>query len=119
MEIDVTAFVAEHSMWDCAHSIFEGNPTAGRDTWEAALEISRTDPACMFVNDDTRQELRDHFASFGAWARDEIEAWDDAELNALLLQFVAGDVRNLEEHPDAEPGRTYRHEGRTFISIGM
>lgn len=119
MEIDVTPFVTEHSMWDCAHSVAEGGPTAGRDTWEAALEISRTDPACMFVSDATRQELRDHFASFGAWDRDEIEAWDDAELNALLLQFVAGHVRELQEHPDAEPGATYQHDGRTFTYIGM
>lgn len=117
MEIDVTAFVAEHSMWDCAHSAAEGGPTAGRDTWEAALEISRTDPACMFVSDATRQELRDHFASFGAWDRDEIEAWDDAELNALLLQFVAGDMREIGA--GGETGRTFVGPGeRVYTYIG-
>jgi hypothetical protein len=45
--------------------------------------------------EDKRQGLRDHMAGFGAWNDTEIAAWTDTELNALFLQLVAGDVREV------------------------
>ena len=30
---------------------------------------------------------------FGAWSDTEIAAWTDAEVNALFIQFVSGDMR--------------------------
>src|SRR5262249_40014702 len=34
-----------------------------------------------------------YFRDFGAWSPDEIAAWSDTDLNALLLQDIAGNVR--------------------------
>lgn len=118
MELNITAFVREQDMFDFSHSAAEGGHTAGTDTWRAAIAAS---PTYMFVNDATRDDIRDWVAEFGAWDRDEIDAWSDVELDALLLQFAAGDVRGMEDADDAaEPeGRVYRDENHEwFMYIG-
>jgi hypothetical protein len=39
--------------------------------------------------------MREFAASSGGWTREEIAEWPDSELNALFLQWIAGDVREL------------------------
>lgn len=117
MVLDVTAFITEYDMWDFAHSAFEGGPTAGADTWRAAMECP-----LMLATLDNAEEIRDWLRGFGAWDRDEIDGWSLRELNALLLQFISGDYRAIEElsaHDASESiGRLWCHGGAWEFCIG-
>ncbi len=44
----------------------------------------------------SRDEARAWLKDFGAWDEDEIAAWSDTELNALVVQFIAGDIREMD-----------------------
>lgn len=123
MEIDVTRFVARYDMWDFAHSMMEGGPTAGADTWRAALECP-----VRIVTRKNRDTFESWAAEFGAWDREEIAGWTLRECNALALQFIAGDVRTIEtlrERGDYDrengcaPGNTYQGDnGRWYFYMG-
>lgn len=69
-----------------------GRENIGKITWENALECEEN-----FITEENKQEIRDHFASYGAWEEEEISAWSDTELNALLIQFISGDLKEWEE----------------------
>lgn len=88
-------------------SQFELGPDAGGITWRNCLALATDHP---LVTDENRQDIRDHFASYGAWEREEIEAWDDTALSAMVWQEGAAGVRELDEH-DVEDGRVYAAPG--------
>jgi len=90
MEIDITDFVLKNAMIDFSASVAEIGNNAARSTWNAVREHS---PSYMFVTQDNREEVQSYFRDFGAWSPDEIAAWSDTDLNALLLQDIAGNVR--------------------------
>lgn len=79
----------------CSGSIMELGDNAGRITWENSKRESAARP--LLVGDEQIQGARDYFATFGAWTREEIDGWDAGEVNALALQFVAGDIREMED----------------------
>lgn len=95
MEIDVTEFFRNAGMIDYSASAMEIGQDAGRVTWEAACDDS--EQFLMLDTDEKREAFRDHIKGFGAWTQQEIESWDDTELNALCMQMVAGDVREAEK----------------------
>lgn len=88
MEIDITEFAAA-TAWDFSHSVAEGGNNAGRNTWNAA-KAYRPD---MLKTDEARGTFRKYLGTFGAWDDAEIAAFTDEELNALLVQMIAGDIR--------------------------
>ena len=85
----------------------------------------KCEPGVLFIDrfnsEEKREEFRRYIKGFGAWSEDEIRAWSNTELNALLIQMISGDIReaNLDsENPDwdqyqkdAEAGRV---SGRIF-----
>tara|TARA_R110000787_G_scaffold259267_1_gene364585 strand:+ start:138 stop:491 length:354 start_codon:yes stop_codon:yes gene_type:complete len=70
-------------------------------TWENAKDEWELDN--RIINKTHVEELRDHFAEYGAWEREEIEAWDLSELNALVIQEIAGDIFEHGEPSKDEP----------------
>lgn len=92
MEIDITT-LAEVNAFDLSHSIAEGGENAGRNTWENSKAEAIRHP--VLDTPDKLQAMRDYARSFGAWNDEEIDGWSDTELNALLLQMIAGDCREL------------------------
>jgi hypothetical protein len=80
---------------------------AGGITWRNCLALAANNP---IVTDANRQDIRDHFAGYGAWEREEIDAWDDTALSAMVWQEGAAAVRELDEH-DVEDGRVYATAG--------
>jgi len=44
MEIDITSFFENAEPWKFSHSIAEGGPSAGSDTWRAALSEAAEAP---------------------------------------------------------------------------
>ena len=92
MQIDVTDFVRNANHRTISGSIAELGDCAARITWANAKKESHLYP---FLSDDNREEFEKWLRGFGAWAAGETAEWSLPECNALLLQFISGDVREL------------------------
>lgn len=92
MEIDITS-LAEMNCFTLSHSVAEGGENAGRETWNASKAQAEKTP--LLKTPEELQAMRDFARSSGGWTRDEIAEWSDQEINALFLQWVAGDCREL------------------------
>lgn len=95
MQINVTRFYNEAAPMDYSASVAEIGANAGPDTWQAAKDDAGD--WNMLDTDEKRQAFREWVKPFGAWDDDEIVAWSDVELNALFVQWVAGDIRECLE----------------------
>jgi len=109
-DINITRFYNEAAPMDYSASIAEIGQSAAADTWSAALDDA---PDYNLLDTDEKREAFCEFVSgFGAWTGEEIAAWTDTELNALFMQFIAGDMRNNEAD------RIWTDEdGQTFYSL--
>lgn len=90
MEIDITSLL-DMDAWPLSHSIAEGGPNAGRDTWKASMQ--QADETSLLDTEEKVQAFRDWCKDFGAWDDAERAAWTARDANALFLQMVAGDTR--------------------------
>lgn len=88
--VDITNFIAQECMRDYSASVAELGQNAGRDTWNACVENA---PDWQLLKPDQFDDFRAFVVSSGGWTADEAAAWSDAELQALCLQWIAGDVR--------------------------
>lgn len=133
MEIDITRFVREACPRDYSASIAEIGNNAGADTWRAALDDAEDYP--FLDSDDAREAFREYVRGFGAWDEGEIAAWSNDDLNALLIQMIAGNMREMRITPDMSaddwhrvhaevnagqsPGTIYPgNEGRIYFYMG-
>lgn len=99
MEIDITDFFNNEAPMDYSASVAEIGRDAGPDTWRAACEDS---PDHMMLDtDDKRDAFKGHIKGFGAWSEEEVAAWSDVELNALLIQLISGDMREADIGPES------------------
>ena len=90
MYIDITSLL-ELDCFGLSHSRAEGGENAGRNTWNASKAQAKETP--LLNTEDKLEAMRDFARSSGGWTREEIAAWNAEEVNALFLQWVAGDVR--------------------------
>jgi hypothetical protein len=90
MEIEITSLL-ENDQFYLSHSRAEGGQNAGSETWSAALAAADETP--LLDTEEKLQSMRDFAESSGGWDEDEIAAWTDQEINALFLQWIAGDCR--------------------------
>lgn len=98
MEIDITRFVNRYDgeMHAFSDSVANsGLENIGQVTWRNAMAAMADVSACLVLPAQC-DELVDHFAGYGAWERSELEAMSCHELNALLVQFIAGDYQTWE-----------------------
>lgn len=92
MDIDITAFIhGESDPFDFSRSAAEAGQNAGPDSWRDALAEASAHP--MLDTPEKLDAMRDFIRGFGAWNREEIAAMSDDKLNALLIQFISGDMR--------------------------
>lgn len=96
MEIDITEFVMNKDlcMRDFSASAAEFGDNAGEITWQAALE--EAEMSILLRTEEEREAFRVYVKGFGAWPEFEIWEWDERQLNALFIQFVAGAVREVK-----------------------
>lgn len=93
LEVDVSCLVdGSVAASDLSGSVAERGSNAGPETWRNSLDATRRRKLPGF-ND---AEARKFFAGFGAWSDDEIAAWSVHEVRALVLQYAAGDLRELQ-----------------------
>ena len=91
MDLNITQVFNAIAPRDYSASVAEIGASAGADTWRAAIDDS---PDFMLLDtDDKREAFKRLVRGYGAWSDAEIAAWSDVELNALLLQMIAADMR--------------------------
>jgi hypothetical protein len=90
MYIDITSLL-ELDLFDLSHSQAEGGESAGQNTWNASKAQAKE--TTLLDTEEKLEAMRDFARSSGGWTREEIAAWNAEEINALFLQWVAGDVR--------------------------
>ena len=116
MEIEVTYLYG----LDCAlfsDSVARsGMSDIGAITWRAALAEAQARPLCSQAQ---QRDLRAWLGDFGAWDEQEIDRMSDAETNALLLQFVAGDMQILQGDEATDQTRLSVCAGRIFFYVGV
>ncbi len=95
MELDVTEF-AKEELGAISGSIAELGPNAARITWRNALEAAQ-DVGLTMLPGDAPEMARQWLRGFGAWTVEELAALPDREIRALVLQFIAGDLREAED----------------------
>lgn len=89
MDINITSLL-ESDLFEYSHSAAEGGQDAGRNTWRNAKNAGT-----RFLDTDEKTEVfLDYVKGFGAWDEEERAAWSPEDREALLLQFIAGDVRD-------------------------
>lgn len=92
MEIDITQ-LKDMGAFPLSHSQAEGGKTAGADTWAAA--VLTAGEVTLLDTPEKITAFKDWVLEFGAWSREDLDAMNTRELNALFLQWVAGDVREV------------------------
>lgn len=131
LEVDVTRLVDTLEPAMVSGSIAELGNSAGAITWRNAKEGAK-----RLLKPSERDAARDYFAEFGAWSRAELKAMSATEIDALTLQYAAGDLRELQSlapgdgvadidwteaealaHAGTCSGNLFPHDGRLFISL--
>jgi hypothetical protein len=129
MEIDVTHMVDDaHRMPMLSGSVAELGKDASKITWDHSLAYASEHP--LLETDDERCAARDHFAGYGAWSREEIDAWPEEHLQGAMCQDVAAAIREMENTETYEEfmagvetgiysGRIYRGDNnRWYFYLG-
>jgi hypothetical protein len=128
MDINITHMVDDSDdMPMLSGSRAELGSDAGRITWRNAVAYAKEQP--LLRTAEQRTEARRWLKGFGAWSTTEIGAWSDEELNGLICQFIAGDIREMEAFDTIEEfkaaceagtasGRIYQSGDQWFFYLG-
>jgi hypothetical protein len=130
MELDITQFFQNAAPMDYSASIAEIGRDAGPSTWRAACEDSSDYP--LLDTEEKREAFKEFAQSAGFSEADEFSTWASETLNALCIQWIAGDMREAGLHADMtdeewtaygaddnKAGRIYRGDsGRIYFYIG-
>lgn len=94
MDLNITAFVNETNAYDFSGSMAERGKNAAKETWTNALEEAKE--RHLISTPDELRSFRAYVKGFGAWDDEEIQGWSVDECNALLIQMISGDLRELQ-----------------------
>lgn len=96
MEIDITKFFNNADPSYYSASVFELGQDAGRITWQNAKDSTKE---YTFLNNQDKLDcFRDWIKGCGF---SEAETMNNEELNALFIQWISGDMRELEDIANA------------------
>ena len=100
MEINITAFFKNANPSAYSASIAERGDNAAAETWRAAIEATNEYPLLKTEelgawDEEKIAAFREYAAEFGAWDEEEIAKWTPTECNALLVQMISGDMREV------------------------
>jgi hypothetical protein len=117
LEIDVTRYLGDdHDLMDYSSSVAESGQNAAKFTWENALAEANDHP--LVTKDEELEYVRRWLLDWGAWDQKEVDAMSDKEVNALLLQFVSGDLREMEMFETPEAYEAAQREGSVSAALG-
>lgn len=92
-ELKITRFITEADPFEFAASRAERGQNAGAETWSNAKAEAAERP---LLSPEEIDQVRDYFGTFGAWDAEERAAWSADDVNALLIQFISGDLREAQ-----------------------
>lgn len=111
-ELNITELIRadEFCPYDMSNNRATLGDDAGKLTWAASVECAKE--IALLDSDEKREAFREFVRGSGGWNDEEIAAWDDTELNALCLQWIAGDIREAfgDEEPDAWDWAEYEEQ---------
>jgi hypothetical protein len=122
MEINITAIFNSILPEEFSASRVELGDKAARITWNNALKAKTR----LLTSDEAVDAFKNFIRGFGAWDDAEIEAMTPEALEALFLQFIAGDMReaDMDSSWDATDWAEYEAEcltelysGRIFLGV--
>lgn len=128
MELDITEFFNGATPSDYSASVIEKGPDAGPITWAAACA-----GPVILPDADAIEAARAFIRASGGWDDTEIAAMPDSEVNALIVQWIAGDMRDFgsdaegwdwEEYETGSAAGTYAGnlfrgtDGRIYFYMG-
>jgi len=94
-------------------SMAELGSKAGQITWDNALGYK------MILKPAELESARRYIESTGGWDKYEIEEMSNNEINALIIQFVTGDIREFSDEPlDSWNWDEYEQQSRLGIIAG-
>ena len=93
LEFNVSSILSGE-LSDLSGSRAEHGDNAAQFTWGNANREAANSPV---LRADQIDDAKAWAAEFGAWDSDEIAAWSDDEVNALVIQYVAGDLRTAQD----------------------
>jgi hypothetical protein len=114
MELDITHMIEDaDDMIELSGSCMEHGQDAACITWNNAMEYGRQH--VLLTSETALDAAREYFAGFGAWSREEIAAWDDADLQAITCQEIAARIREGAE----QSGQIYQGDDqRWYFYLG-
>ena len=115
LEIDVTKFLEEEDAMRYSASIAEIGDNAGPVTWGNA---KRKAAAWQVINPDNVEDFLKFVRSSGGWNDEEIAAWLPVEVQALAIQWIAGDWREAGEPTTDEEWAEYEAEAQEGRNVG-
>jgi hypothetical protein len=92
MEIIITRFFNEAETFEFSASRAERGENAGPETWRNAMTEAASKP--LLVTEEELQALRDHVQGMGFGH--EVQTYDAVQCNALFIQLISGDMREVE-----------------------
>jgi hypothetical protein len=93
MEIEITDFLKDECPRDYSASVAEIGANAGSATWQAATDNS--DPLRFMTSPERICAFKAFVLDSGGWDETECEAFTVTELEALFIQWVSGDLREM------------------------
>lgn len=104
MEINITKLFNSIEPAYYSASRAELGDNAGQITWQNAKDRAEEDQPLILETEEQKEAFRCFVENSGGWTREEIDAWNDTELNALCLQWIAGDMREADLHAGMDDG---------------
>lgn len=128
MEIDITHMIDDSDrMHMLSGSVCELGNNAGEITWNNSKDYAAKN--ILLKTPKEIEQAKKWFREFGAWEQSEITAWDDNEVNALLVQYIAGDIREMisfetyedyqaESEAGTASGRIFKSGNKFYFYVG-
>ena len=111
LELDITHMVEKDGdeMPLLSGSVAELGPNAGILTWENSKRYAEAHP--LLNTPEQIEEAKDYFKGFGAWSGEEIAAWSDSEVQAMVVQHIAAGIREMEHFDTYEAFKRAAEQG--------
>lgn len=101
MEIDITEMANDMDhMPLLSGSVAELGASAARLTWANSQAYAAKHP--LLTRREQFDAAREFIIESGGWTEEEVHAMPDSEVNSLITQWVAGDLRELESMCDED-----------------
>lgn len=119
MEYDITEFFNEEEPSNFSSSAFELGDNAGIITWNNANDAAE-EYAYLLDTEEKKETFKRFVLESGGWSEAEVEAWDDKELVALLLQWISGEMRECDLYAGMDEGawKEYQQQAEQGLVAG-